>query len=163
MDARLSPCALSAFAHTHVRRTIGLMRRWLDTVAICLVGHRTQPRQMPSTRTPLNLRFMLGRGSNNSLFRHHWNDSSFDSSNFFWKRRVVDSFPLLLLSFPVTKLAYPLPHQPSFSTTIRSCLFDFPSNSSSYRFFPSLESSNESVLRIAPLVNFWSGKLVNRK
>lgn len=65
----------------------------------------------------------------------------------FWKRRVVDSFPLLLLSFPVTKLAYPLPHQPSFSTTIRSCLFDFPSNSSSYRFFPSLErirSSNRS-------------------
>lgn len=59
----------------------------------------------------------------------------------FWKRRVVDSFPLLLLSFPVTKLAYPLPHQPSFSTTIRSCLFDFPSNSSSYRFFPPLATN----------------------
>lgn len=148
MDARLSPCALSAY--TYIRRTIvSLMRRWLDTVAICFVGHRTQRRRMPSTRTPLNLRFMLERDFNDSLSPRHRNDSF--STNFFWEWRI--HFHLFSCSQPF----FP----PSFSTTVRSCLFDFPFLIRRIDFFhpvlatnPSLELEQLELLA----VNFWSGK-----
>lgn len=133
----------------HVYTIVSLMRRWLDTVAICFVGHRTQRRRMPSTRTPLNLCFMFERDFNDSLSPRHRNDSF--STNFFWEWRI--HFHLFSCSQPF----FP----PSFSTTVRSCLFDFPFLIRRIDFFhpvlatnPSLELEQLELLA----VNFWSGK-----
>lgn len=118
----------------HVYTIVSLMRRWLDTVAICFVGHRTQRRRMPSTRTPLNLRFMLERDFNDSLSPRHRNDSF--STNFFWEWRIH----FHLFSCSQTLFPSQLLHHRSF-LFIRFSIPHPP-----YRFFPPC-LGNESVPR----------------
>lgn len=145
MDARLSPCALSAFTHT--RTIVSLVRRW-RWWHVCLVGHRTQRRQMPSTRTPLNLQ----QHSPSTIPSIPPPPSS--------GRRVVNSFPFHLFPYSSSYRNLPIPRYSSSSTLFSSlfrhfvpCLFDFPP----YRSFPP-RLGNESELEQLESLNLCSGK-----
>lgn len=99
-----------------------------------------------SSKSPLHARERLQRLS---VSPFHRNDSF--STNFFWEWRI--HFHLFSCSQPF----FP----PSFYTTVRSCLFDFPFLIRRIDFFhpvlatnPSLELEQLELLA----VNFWSGK-----